>query len=332
MPPNMLPDEQLDTDVLDCWEANLAIVLRQLARNDIRTVFGSEWWADFDEGQVERGLSLWSRPLEERLAALAGVCLIPIAMRGNSLVETCAAVLAQGLTPLVVSDAYCMPWVPYYGQIHISHSFVVAEASTSSATLAFVDAYENSTEWGEARPQAGVAGGHVVRCLQELEPGPAVYVLEPADALPSIDRAELLRSNVAAMPRWLQDDPIGRLARCYAAAAGDLDRFSAFCLDCWEILRKRRLYQRWLEDLEKDDGGLLPPGFRKAFEADVIAPWVEANRFAYVNLRRLRLAREPSSQVFELVAQAGVAERELARELVDWVERAPRHRPAGAMK
>lgn len=297
----------------------MAVVLADLGRNDLRSVFGSEWWSAFAEDKGEARLSLLSRPLDERLRTLAGVHLTRLPVNTGSLVASCAAVLAQGSAPLVVSDAFWMPWVPYFGRIHLEHSFVVTEASTEPDRLAFVDAYENSTEWGDARPQTGVADEEVVHRLDTTEARTTVFVLQAAGPAPAIDRAQLLKANVVAMPQWIGDDAIERYVSHYGSAAGDLDQFSAFCLGCWEVARKRRVYHRWLGDVDDRDGSLLPPGFREVFEADVITPWAEINRFAYVNLRRLRAGRQPSSQVFDLVCRMGPAERRTARVLVDWI-------------
>lgn len=51
-----------------------------------------------------------------------------------------------------IGDAFDMPWLPYFGQAHMPHSFLVQASAGSSALV--VDAYDNQTEWGAASPGA----------------------------------------------------------------------------------------------------------------------------------------------------------------------------------
>ncbi|MFF1488238.1 acyl carrier protein [Streptomyces sp. NPDC058319] len=86
----------------------------------------------------------------------------------------------RGLPPgpgpyYAVADAYHLPWVPYHGQRHMEHSFVV-EYGAGRATVH--DAYHNDTPWGGARPGAWTLPPPRLAALL-AEAGAALYTLEP---------------------------------------------------------------------------------------------------------------------------------------------------------
>jgi hypothetical protein len=319
---NLLATAGIDTRLLDCWEVTLAMGLVARGHRDVRSVLGSQWWFDFtpDRGAVPRpdvavGVAVDFVAVEDRCASLAGLRPYAQWVGEGELVETCRRALALGRTPMVVTDAYLLPWCPYAGRKHVAHSFLVTGTTGSPVMLQVVDGYDNRTEWGDARPLETVADDALVT-LMERDPTTKVVTLLPEPAVEAFDRLAWFRGNLSILADWATAGPYDEFIARHCHADVDLSTFDDFCEACWTIERRRGLYGTWLDDLAAEPGSPIPVDLADRFRAKVVTRWSDVNRFAYLALRRMRGGRRALGGVADLVAAAAAAERELAAEFV----------------
>ncbi|MFI0939404.1 hypothetical protein [Streptomyces sp. NPDC021020] len=308
----------LDTRMLDCWQATLALALVAHGVQDVLPVLGAQWW--FGPPAVPGGPPLLDpMPEADLLEHRTGLRPLdrPVAPKG--LRSQCDRELAAGRLPLVVTDGFVLPWCPYYGVRHIEHSFAVT--GTAPDGLLVVDAYDNRTEWGRAEPLDTVATATVVDAI-ERAPGSRLATLLPTGSSGPADPLAPLRATAGALADWTGSDPYAWFVEeCRGADVGEV-AFQRFCESCWTIERRRRLFAVWLDTLVRLPGEPLPNGFPDTYRGQVVAAWSEVNRFAYLALRRVRAGRRATlGAVGDLVAAAAAAERASAAELVAWLAR-----------
>lgn len=320
-----LSDAGLDSKLLDCWQTTLALGLlaQDVPSQEVLTVLGGRWWFDRPEqpGSQPRLDFRSEADALERVTGLRPVTRSVGSFRaGESTYEHCDAELAAGRTPLVVADGFVLPWCPYYRNRHIEHSFAVT--ATSPAGLYAVDGYDNSTEWGPARPLETVVGRDVVDAIDQ-SPGSRVIALLPGRPYTPIDPAALLQENIEHLQTWAHSDPYAWFVEENCTDRADVALFEAFCEACWTIGRRRGLYAIWLDGLDRHPGVCAPAGFPDEFRDRVVSAWAEVNRFAYLALRRVRAGRTSTlGAVGKLIAEASAQERALAVDLVAWSTRA----------
>jgi hypothetical protein len=299
--PDMFPAAGIDTRLLDCWEVTLAMALLADGPHDVRSALGAQWWFQFVPGAPPR---LDVEPTADRVAELTGLRLTTRAVAAGELAAVCRATLAEGRAPMVVTDAYLLPWCPYAGQKHVEHSFVVLDAADG---LRVVDAYDNRTQWGDAVPLETFVDASVVAAL-ETEPLTRIHTLVPDRRPAPTRRADLFARTIGALAGWTA--PYDGFIETYCHPDVDVAAFDEFCEACWTIERRRGLYAAWLADLA------VEPGLADRFRVEIVARWAEVNKFAYLALRRLRAGRKVPSGIADLVAAAAKAEQDLAAELV----------------
>ncbi|MFC5744454.1 hypothetical protein [Actinomadura rugatobispora] len=311
--PGLLAESGLDSRLLDCWEVTLAMSLLARGRRDVRSVLGSQWWFAFDPGG-EGAPRLDFEPVDDRCAALAGLRPHTGRPGPGRLAETCRTALDRGESPMVVTDAYLLPWCPYAGRKHVEHSFAVTAAGEE---LRVVDGYDNRTEWGDARPLEAVVDRDLLAVL-EGDPATRVVTLRPVPPTAAIDRTALFQANIAALADGNGFASYRPFAEHYCHAGVEVGDFEAFCEACWTIERRRGLYATWLDDLAAEPGGGAAEAAEVAarFRAEIVPRWAEVNRFAYLALRRMRAGRRPNDSLAGLVEAAAAAEAALAAELV----------------
>lgn len=325
---DLLAASGIDTRLLDCWEVTLAMGLIDRGHRDVRSVLGSQWW--FQSSPVPGAAPrLDFDPVENRCASLAGLRPHTERVGSGELVDGCARALALGRCPMIVTDAYLLPWCPYAGRKHVAHSFAVTGIGAWPATLRVADAYDNRTEWGDARPLATEVDGALVARLEQ-EPTTRLITLLPEPPGEAADRTahrtahrtadrplsrmSLFQANVRVLADWGASPYAEFIERC----RGDVDLFAfeEFCEACWTIERRRGLYGAWLDDLAAEPDSPIPAELAARFRTTVVARWSEVNRFAYLALRRLRGGRRAVGGVADLVSAAAAAERDLAAEVV----------------
>lgn len=310
---SVLASAGLDTGLLDCWEVTLAMALLAQGCRDVRSVLGSQWWFSYEPGAGAPLLDFEAQ--QDRCASLAGLRPRSERVAEGGLAAACERALAAGRVPMVVTDAYLLPWCPYAGRKHVEHGFAVAAVDGSPPTLRVADGYDNRTEWGDARPLDTTVDAALTGVL-ERDPSTRLVTLvpEPAGA-EAPGRAELFQANLAVLGDWAASDPYEAFAAEHCRADVGLAAFDRFCEACWTIERRRGLYATWLDDLAAEPGSPVPADLGDRFREEVVARWSEVNRFAYLALRRLRAGRRPSAGLADLVAAAAEAERALAADL-----------------
>lgn len=139
-----MPSEPLDHRLFDCVQVNLAELADRLHGDGTHLALG-------------RVLRFWPRPgadglptVEPRVDAHVTESATLLGMRVTRRERVDGADgLAPGPGCYVVADAYHLPWVPYFHEQHLEHSFLVEPADDG---VTVVDGYHNDTQWGAARP------------------------------------------------------------------------------------------------------------------------------------------------------------------------------------
>jgi hypothetical protein len=138
-------------------------------------------------------------------------------------------------TLYAVADAYQLPWLPYFGQRHMDHSFLVERAGGRAL---ITDAYHNQTQWGLASP------GRWELDWPELPTASLVVLLEPART---------------GMPGVAPLTQLGSVADYITAYANHPDRVAALdrlAVETWLLARSRKLhaaFRVWSGELQRPD-------------------------------------------------------------------------------
>ncbi|MEJ2852350.1 MULTISPECIES: hypothetical protein [unclassified Saccharothrix] len=279
---------------LDCLQANLAAVADRHHGGGAHVALGAA--PRLRPAFPPDGPPSLDVPVETRLAEASRLLGLSVAVREDGLDGPALRRLAAVSGPLyVVGDAHTMPWVPYFGQKHMEHSFLLTESGV------VVDAYHNDTPWGSARP-----GVWRVADLDAAVPKSSAFVLSAGPLPPSDVDRELVATARAAG---------GELVDRYVAAVREhSDRpagWDALVLDVWLLARTRALHARWLAASGVDDGGRAAEGARA---------WLTLASQTYVAMRRAqRGGGMPSAlvdRVHELLLADAALDAELAAEAV----------------
>lgn len=295
----------IDSAYLDCLDDNLAVLLKHVGVNDLRTPFACQWHFDFDPAApaacVER------TPVEALIRQQTGYVFRQQQFEDGRYVEQCAELLQREVPLLIFGDAYFMPWLPYFAREHMEHSFLVDGLSDDQRLLHVVDAYYNHTPYGLATPtDTYLPALALERIAQALEtPNARTFLtIEQADTPTSIDPAALLLDNAEQMLTQLRErSALEQFSRFYAERIQDAAAIKAFTLDCWLIARSRALHRLWLSDLAHQHPDLLDAGFADTFQQDVVVPWQKVAEYAYICLRRVSLGRAAPDACFKMLEQ-----------------------------
>lgn len=139
----------IDVGVYDCLQSNLALIFAAAHGPGAGERLGRHLLAT----PRPQATGLWTvdaEPAEEvpRCASLLCVQLEPVETASSGDLRATAS--DPSSARYVVADAFDMPWLPYYQKAHMPHSFLLGQAPDGSASV--VDAYDNQTEWGAAKP------------------------------------------------------------------------------------------------------------------------------------------------------------------------------------
>ncbi|MCG5462812.1 hypothetical protein AB0K35_08995 [Micromonospora sp. NPDC053740] len=213
--------DALPADLFDCVQVNLALLadvrhgpgthLRLGARLAFRPRLDDGWWTvePVPADQVDHS---------------AGLLGLAVAERWDACPADRVPELIAGREPLyVVADAYHLPWLPYAGQEHMRHSFLVHSHDDGVRVW---DAYRNDTRWGPAVP------GH--------------WDLNVKDLVTALgDTADVISFGAAALPDPRPtvelDDPTEYLA-AYADAPDPAAALARLTLQTWLLARSRLLH------------------------------------------------------------------------------------------
>jgi len=227
----------LHADALDCLQSTLALIADEAHGADTHLALGARvrFPTRHRDGAIHVQSSLPER-LDEAVDLLGLRIAAPHGPVGAPHVRRR---LAEAGPLYVVADAYDLPWVPYTGHRHMSHSFLLEEGP---AGYTVVDAYHNDTEWGPARPGAWTASTEALDAA--LSGGALTTVVEAGPTPPQIDRATVLAQNAARAQAAAPD-----IEGYVFAVRTRMDRpevIERLVLDVWLLGRERLLHAAWL--------------------------------------------------------------------------------------
>jgi len=288
----------LDAELLDCYDDNLQVLARHAGAADVRTPFARDW--GFTARGAEREPDFFREPVERRLREDTGLAVTwHPALRSG--VEACAALLADGRPVLMLADAYEMPWLPYAGNAHMTHSLVID--AIDGDTVAIADAYHNDTAWGPARPCRTTID--TARLADLFDDDARIATLETGGPPAPPDPVEVVRANAEALD-------VSAL-RCYTDKVrrelDDRAATEALALACWLGVRSRTRYGRWLGELAGRDPVVAPVAAR--FHDEVVPAWRQASQRAYIARQRAERGRAVPAGAFDALA-GPVADAEAA--------------------
>ncbi|GAA1946309.1 hypothetical protein GCM10009837_85480 [Streptomyces durmitorensis] len=274
----------MDAELFDCLQVNLAEYADHLHGTDTHLLLGAT--LRFQPVPVPgRGPGIGELPTVERTAREQ---LTEAARRLGLVVgEPYPVAGAADITPAsgcyVVADAFHLPWVPYYRQRHMEHSFLVEKGGTGTDGVLVRDSYHNETPWGVARP------GQWKLSRQEFAaavPGPALVA--DLGAAPG-GCVELAPEVDFAAPDAV--DAYADAYRQHPDRAGALERLT---LETWLLARSRKLHAAFLRHT-----GKLP-----ADEAlqEHLAAWDKLTEQVYLAHRRVERGRPEPQGLADRVA------------------------------
>lgn len=300
---------------MDCVSDDLSLLLAHYGVKDNEEPFSVDWRFDLQEdepGPVR--LQLPALDLEERIAARTGLRLTWHATRD---VEDAAREwvdrLKNGRPILVVGDAFHLPWLPYHGNEHMDHGFVVdgvhgLPQRLQDLVLDVTDPYENATRWGASKPLCttvkladiapAVRGGR----WGTLQGGPGEEKHSSASCR--------MTDNLLALRVALEEG-------AYRRFSGSLDAKSPaswehYSLQTWLLARSRALHSRWINVHENDWQALEREGkkFPSLFDEHVTDPWKRAAQSCYLASRRTSSGKNAPPSAREILEFAAASEEE----------------------
>lgn len=280
----LVEDEMaIDTSALDCIQANLAA-----AANAVHETRG--------EDRLGAALEFRPRPTDQTgLLTIERTLAGHLATAGKLLglehtpVRTCSSPdeligqLSDDLQ-LVLADAFDLRWVPYYGQSHTSHSFLLR---TRGDEFELADAYTNDTPYGSARPKTWTLTRTMLREL--LPAGPVTVVTLRAGRRSDQPLAE----TVDDLSRAAQDGRVESYAASYANHPDQAAALTRFTVETWLLARQRVAFARWLASVDNVDHGPA---------AEQAGRWLEAAESVYLAMRRAQRGKPVPEGVVERIA------------------------------
>ncbi|MDG4820136.1 MULTISPECIES: acyl carrier protein [unclassified Micromonospora] len=190
-----------------------------------------------------------------------------------------AEVTEHGLC-YVVADAYHLRWVPYHGQRHIEHSFLI---EPDGSGFAVTDAYHNDTPWGAARPGRWTLTGAE---LAAAVPDGAVVAGPVPGELPA-----------APQPGYAVDAAtVDAYVDAYRAYPDRVVALDALTLQTWLLARQRRLHAAYR--------AAHRGGAETAAEAAQLARWDRVVEQTYLAARRVQRGRPEPAGLLATFAEA----------------------------
>lgn len=288
----------VDTSALDCVQANLAAVGN--AVHGVRGEAGLGAFLRFRPRRVTPGeapepeLPTIEPTLGDRLAAARHVLGLD---HSPGVPHAGAPSLLRAISSawlLVIADAYYLPWVPYHGHTHTSHSFAIRRGERG---IELLDAYTNDTPWGPARPRFWVLTGQEAGQVLPAQAMTAVE-LRPAAAGPLPAPADAFDAAVADLTAACKDRTGGYLAAYeqYRDRAAALSRLT---VETWLLARQRAAFATWL-GTAGSRGEIPRPNDAPAQEQ--ARRWAEAAEATYLAMRRAQRGRAVPGGVLARIA------------------------------
>jgi hypothetical protein len=293
----------LRADALDCLQTSIALAADHAYGRDSHLALGSVLRWDFT---TARGIACIRRSLDDRLHDAEAVLGVRVRHRRSAAGGAAVRRLLADLGRLyVVADAFDLPWVPYAGHRHLTHSFLLEPGAVGYRV---VDGYHNDTEWGAARPGTWVLSAEEVDAA--LARGVVALVLEAAAAPPAIDEESVVAENAARAAAAAAD--VETYLGALRSQAHDPAALEQLVLDVWLLARERRLHAAWLAG-SRGYRALAPDA------AAVADAWSTLAARSYLAMRRSRrgLSAVDYGSVVDDLANRFRADTELAAARLD---------------
>jgi hypothetical protein len=288
----------LHAHALDCLQVNLAAIADQAYGRGSHLALGSVLRFSVEPGA--NGLLTVSTSLADRLAQAEQLLGLTVRERRDEAAAPDLLELAAEHSPVyVVADAYDLNWSAYRGKQHMEHSFLLIDGGPPCLVA---DGYATTTAWGDSLP--GVWQLPAAQ-LGACAPRSTALALEP-QGLPALDANLTLAANAVAMAQSLP--VIGEYLadlRTHRAEPAVSDQLT---LDIWLLGRSRALHAAWL--------AASAPGSAGATAAAAQAEtWQGLAAHSYLAARRVHRGGELSERLLDELADALLADVELARQL-----------------
>lgn len=218
------PPPTIAYELFDCLQVNLAVLADRWHGTGTHLGLGAT--LHFAPGVGANGLPTVARTVEQHLAEARSALGITVRALHRRPATT-------GIPPAegsyVVSDAYHLPWVPYFQQRHMAHSFLVEAGGTDDVNV--VDGYHNETPWGSARPGLWTLPAEV---FAAAVPNPALLAeLAPAAEGPGAAAAALDLAGPEAVDAYID---------AYAQYPDRNAALVQLTLETWFLARSRGLH------------------------------------------------------------------------------------------
>lgn len=260
----------LRADLLDCMQVNLAALADRAYRPGAHLELGASLRFHITAGPA--GTPAVTASVEQRLTEAGDLLGLRVTRRWDDVPGTRLRELLAEHSPLyVVADTFTMSWLPYAGNQHMQHSFLLVDADDPCV---LVDGYHNSTQWGDARP-----GTWRMPAAQFDAAVPrATAMAVAAGGAPTLDRPTVLRDNASALRA--EADQIEDYLAAVRRRAGEAQAATQLVLDVWLLGRSRALHAAWLAN----DPTTADAAREAAARAD---DWLALASQSYVAMRRV---------------------------------------------
>ncbi|MER8059740.1 MULTISPECIES: hypothetical protein [unclassified Streptomyces] len=278
--PAPLPLAGIRSDLLDCVQVNLAVLADHFHGPGTHLRLGAR--LDLPLRTLPDGLPTADPTLDTRLTGDAPlVGLRPVSRRGLPVADLLAETARRTDAHYVVADSYHLPWLPYHGNAHMEHSFLLAAGPTGWHVT---DAYRVETRWGAAEP-----GEHILDERELAGIGTAeVVTFAPAPPEP-------------AEPSVADFDP-GPYVTAYATWPDRLRALGQLSAETWLLARARRLHAA---HRAQRAGRAEPPEAVRAH----LAVWDKLVEQTYLAQRRVARGRAEPAGALDRLAELLAADR-----------------------
>lgn len=269
----------VNAQLLDCLQANLAVLADRHHGSGAHLALGAA--LRFQPTAGADGLPTVEPSLADQLSDAGRVLGLLVTAQWQHVTPVRLVDLSSQHGELyVVADAHDLPWTPYYGQLHLEHSFLVRSGSAGAVVA---DAYQNQTPWGSAVPGRWdvdwaklPTADHVVALAPTAAVPMATPVVEMADSADYLDAYARHADRVVALRR--------------------------LTLETWLLARSRKLHAGFLARSGKPATGEVEEHLRG---------WDLLAEQCYLAARRVERGRREPAALLDRLGQALAADREL---------------------
>jgi hypothetical protein len=118
---------------------------------------------------------------------------------------------------------------------------------------------------------------------------------------PTFDIRQQLAENARAVSAKSHRSAFVRYGKFHRERSDNPTQMRSFALGAWIVARARRLHLRWLTDIVESSPELLPDGFVRRFETDVVNVWTTVQEGSYIQSRRAARGRSVSVALFDVI-------------------------------